>query len=92
MIYLVIYECLSIEYNYDVTEEIKSLATEFQHPVNNAWFIISDLPLEEINERLQVKLINLRNERLMVIILNKENRYKGWMPKVMWRWLNRKLI
>ena len=92
MVYLVIYECLSIEFNYDVTEEIKTLAVDFMHPANNTWFITSELSLEDISKRLQDKMTNLRNERLMVITLNRENHRKGWMPKVMWKWLNIKLI
>ena len=91
MVYLIIYECLSVEHNFCVTEEIKALSKDYQHPASNTWFIVSELSLSEINEKLSAKIVSPNKERLMVIQITSSVEYKGCMPKAMWRWLNRNL-
>lgn len=93
MVYLIIYECLSLKFNDSITEVIREEISEgnYQHPAQNTWFITSSLSLKEINDILQSKIINKDREHFMVILLNNRLQYKGWMPKFIWKWLKNKL-
>lgn len=91
MLFIIIYENLTIEDNYKMIEEIKSLGN-FQHITSNVWLVISDsLTAKEINDKLNPCIAYPKHERLMTIELPNSIVYKGWMPKALWRWLNKYL-
>lgn len=91
MVYEIIYELnLGLESNYDMVDKIKSLG-EWQHVTDSVWFIKSDLSLEEIKERLYSSIMfHPKCERLMIIELY-DVHYKGWLPKVFWKWLKKSI-
>ena len=89
-VYLIVFNSFGINVNYGVIDEIKIVSDgDWQHPVNDVWFITSEMTTSEIYSKLRPKM--LVNDNLMIFLLNSSNEYMGYTFKEMWRWLNKRL-
>lgn len=85
MVYLITYDINKVVKNYEeLYAAIKNISGDFQHPLESTWFVSTDLPREEIYNRLR-HLIDAK-DRLFIIRMKGE--YYGWLSKNVWEWLN----
>ena len=94
-IYIIVYETYDkMDYDayYRVINKIKDLTGDWQHPINNVWFVRSDEE-KNIKEMLDT-LYGVAAERDCIFIteIGKEmgKDYVGYMPSSMWSWLRGK--
>lgn len=90
-IYIIIYNTYNNNYEayYRVINRIKDLTGDWQHPVNDVWFIKSEGE-RDIKEMLKTLYeVADKRDRLFITEIGQKNGedYVGYMPPVMWRWL-----
>lgn len=85
MVYLISYDINEHVYDYsEMKERIKSLGN-FQHPMNNLWFVnSSNYNADDIYEALK-GFLRERDHLLVMSASNGVDR-QGWMPKSFWKW------
>ncbi len=85
MVYLISYDINEQVYDYsEMKERIKSLGN-FQHPMNNLWFVNSiNYNADDIYEALR-GFLRERDHLLVMSVANGADR-QGWMPKSFWKW------
>lgn len=85
MVYLISYDINEQVYDYsEMKERIKSLGN-FQHPMNNLWFVnSSNYNADDIYEALK-GFLRERDHLLVMSAANGVDR-QGWMPKSFWKW------
>lgn len=94
-IYIIVYETydkMSYETYYRVINRIKDLTGDWQHPINNVWFVRSDEE-KDIKEMLgNLHEAAGEKDQIFIMEVGKElgKDYVGYMPNAMWRWLRGK--
>lgn len=85
MVYLISYDINEQVYDYsELKERIKSLGN-FQHPMNNLWFVnTSRHSADDIYDALKDFLHD--RDHLFVISVAYDADRQGWMPRSFWKW------
>ena len=90
MVYLIAFEAQDSLYDhYGLIEEIKSIGSSYQHPMEAVWFVSVDKTVyptsTDIYNRLQHKFGG--KVRLFITEIDPGISRQGWMPKIFWTWL-----
>jgi hypothetical protein len=86
MIYLIAYSINEKLYDYsDLKEQIKSLG-EFQHPMDDVWFVSSKHLDEEYEAAKLRRLLHSERDMIFMTAISRQS-VQGWMPKAFWQWL-----
>lgn len=86
MIYLIAYSINEKLYDYsELKEQIKSLG-QFQHPMDDVWFVSSKHLDEEYEAEKLRRYLHSERDMIFMTKITKQS-VQGWMPKVFWQWL-----
>ena len=64
-------------------DAIKSNYPEWQHPLEETWFIKTDDEPQQIINNIKPLLKDTDS----IFVVEITNNYAGWMPKSIWKWL-----
>ena len=90
-IYMIIYDLRNPGRDYNgLYETIKSLSSDWQHPLESTWFIYisQELSSQAIFEKLKEHID--KNDNLFIINVNNSKDRQGWMHKTFWKWITDK--
>ena len=71
------------EYYGDFYDAIKKNYPEYQHALEESWFIKTDDEPQKIIDNIKSYL--KKNDSVFVVEIT--DKYAGWMPKSLWKWL-----
>ena len=87
-VFIIAYDLRQAGQNYtSLYDNIKSLTTDWQHPLESVWFVrvAENLSAQNIFDVLKPALDE--NDSLFIMDINNVNDKQGWMPKTFWTWL-----
>lgn len=87
-VFIIAYDLRQAGQNYtSLYDSIKSLTTDWQHPMESVWFVrvAESLSAQNLFDVLKPALDD--NDSLFIMDINNVNDKQGWMPKTFWSWL-----